>query len=238
VAAVALGALFVTGICNAVLDVSGFTLVQRGVGNEDRVTVFGVLEAFLGIGLLAGSLLAPALLSLVGTRAAFGVAGALLPVLALLTWRPIARGARTAAGTEENVTLLRRNPLFRPLPLTALDRLADRMLPVSFEPGETLMRIGEPGKQYFLIVDGEVDVSDGERHLRTCGAGEGVGEIALLRSVPRTATVEARTRVSAFAIDGPTFLAAVAGPAASAVADAVMSERLGQSQPSERNGTR
>ncbi len=79
VAALALFALFVTGISNAVLDVSGFTLVQRGVQNEDRVTVFGVLEGGLGAGLLVGSLLAPALIAVFGPRAAFVVAGAILP---------------------------------------------------------------------------------------------------------------------------------------------------------------
>jgi hypothetical protein len=228
--AVALAALFVTGVSNALLDVSGFTLVQRGVRNEDRVSVFAVLEGLLGVGLLLGSLLAPLLLYALGTRAAFAVSGALLPLVALAIWRPVVRAAEQTSSTEEHVALLRRNPLFAPLPLTALDRLAESLLPASFEPGEILMRKGDPGDDYLLIADGEVDVEDDGRHLRICGPGEGVGEIALLRRVPRTATVVARTRVTSYAIDGPTFLAAVAGPAASAAADALASARLEHSQ--------
>lgn len=233
-AAVALGALFVAGMSNAVLDVSGFTLVQRGVRNEDRVTVFGLMEGLFGVGLLAGSLLAPALLSLVGTRTAFAVAGAVLPIVALVISRQVTSGARAAAATEGHVALLRRNPLFSPLPLTALDRLAESLVPLSFATGDELMRKGELADRYLLIVDGEADVTDGDRHLRTCGPGDGVGEIALLRRIPRTASVVARTPVRAYGIAGEDFLAAIAGPTASAVAEAVASARLEHSHAPER----
>jgi MFS family permease len=229
-AAVALAALFAVGVSNAVLDISGFTLLQRGVRTEDRVAVFAVLEGLLGIGAFAGSLVAPALVAAFGARAAFVIAGAILPLLALATWRRIAHdAARTALGTE-HLALLRRNPLFAPLPLTALDRLAERMVPVSFAKGEVLMREGEPGEHYLLISSGSVEVSSDARVLGVCEAGDGVGEIALLRSVPRTATVTARERIEAFAIDAETFLAAVAGPAAAALAETIVSARLGRSE--------
>ncbi len=226
VALLAVAALFVTGVSNAVLDVSGFTLIQRGVRNEDRVTMFGVMEALLGVGLLTGSLVAPALVALLGTEGALVVAGAILPLLALVTWRPISRGTKQRASQEEHIALLRRNTLFAPLPLTALDRLAESLRPVSFEPGETLMRKGEPGERYVLIASGNVDVYDDELHLGTCGPDEGVGEIALIRRVPRTATVTALTRVEGYEIDAPTFLAALAGPAGRAAAESVAATRL------------
>ena len=89
--------------------------------------------------------------------------------------------------------LLRRNPLFAPLPLTALDRLAESLVPVSYGESEVVMREGDPGDVYVLIEHGEVDVSAEGRSLGTCGPGDGVGEIALLQRVPRTATVVART---------------------------------------------
>ena len=96
------------------------------------------------------------------------------------------------------------------------------------------MRKGEPGDHYLLIAEGEFEVSDGDRLLRTCGAGDGVGEIALLRRVPRTATVRACGPVRAYAIDGETFLEAVAGPAAGAMAAAVVSKRLEASERVEQ----
>ena len=105
---VALIALFATGVSNALLDVAGFTLVQRGVRKEqqDRVTVFGVMEALLGVGLLLGSLLAPALLAVLDVRGALVVAGLILPLVALLTWRPIAIHTRGREDAEELLSLL------------------------------------------------------------------------------------------------------------------------------------
>jgi MFS family permease len=232
VAALAVGALFVTGVSNAVLDVSGFTLIQRGVSNEDRVTMFGVMEGLFGFGLLAGSLVGPALVALLGARGGLLVAGAILPILALATRRPIATRMRRAPFTEARLALLRSNPLFAPLPLTALDRLAEGLLPVSFAPGDALMREHELGEEYLLIEEGEVHVTVDGALVSRCGPGEGVGEIALLRGVPRTATVVAQTPVEAYAIDAPTFLSAVSGPAAAAAAEALASRRLGEREAS------
>jgi MFS family permease len=230
VPAVALAALLVTGASNAILDVSGFTLMQRGVSNEDRVTVFAASESLWGTGLLVGSLLAPALIAIVGPRGAFLAAGAVLPLLAIVTWRPITHGSQAASGTEAHLALLRRNPLFAPLPLTALDRLSEGLAPVAFGAGDVVMREGDEGDHYVLIAEGEVEVSVDGRHLRTCGPGDGIGEIALLRRVPRTASVLAKTDVSAFEIDGAAFLAAVSGPAAAAAAEAVATARLEHSR--------
>src|SRR5262249_17079920 len=92
--------------------------------------------------------------------------------------------------------------------------------------GDVLMRKGDVGDHYLLLAYGEVEVTDGDRALQTCGPGEGIGEIALLRKVPRTATVVARTRVDAYAIDAEAFLSAVAGPAAGAAAESIASARL------------
>lgn len=229
-AALALVALFVTGVSNAVLDVSGFTLVQRGVRNEDRVTMFGVMEGSFGVGLLVGSLAGPALVAMLGTRGSLVVAGAILPILSLITWRPIATRTRRSPLVDAHIALLRRNPLFAPLPLTALDRLAESLVPVSYGESEVVMREGDLGDGYVLIEHGEVDVSVEGRSLGTCGPGDGVGEIALLRRVPRTATVVARTFVGGYAIDAAAFLTAVSGPAAAAAAEAVASGRLERSK--------
>jgi len=92
------------------------------------------------------------------------------------------------------------------------------------------MRKGEPGDHYVLIADGRIDVSDDDRPLATLGPGEGVGEIALLHAVPRTATATASTHVDAYAIGSPAFFEAVAGPAAAAAAEAVVAARLERSR--------
>ena len=230
VVAIALAGLVVTGFSNAALDVAGFTLIQRDTRNEDRITIFALVEVLVGLGILAGSLAAPVLVTLFGARGALVAAGAILPVMALATWRPITRGAPSGVARDERLALLRRNPLFAPLPLTALDVLAESMTPVSFAAGATLMRKGELGEDYVVIASGEVEVSDDGVSLGKYGPGDGVGEIALLREVPRTATVVAREPVEAFSIDRDAFLGAMTGYTARAAAEQIVAQRLGEAR--------
>ena len=100
------------------------------------------------------------------------------------------------------------------------------MTPVAFEPGDALMREGEPGDRYLVIETGACEVSIGGRPVRTASVGDGIGEIALLRDIPRTATVIATEPVRGYALDALSFRAAMAGPSAWAAAEAVMAERV------------
>ncbi len=77
---------------------------------------------------------------------------------------------------------------------------------------------GEPGDRFYLIADGSLDVSRAGMTLAKLGPGDFVGEIALLRNVPRTATVIAAEPSSLRALDRDHFLAAVTGSPAGAVA--------------------
>src|SRR5262249_23703500 len=115
------------------------------------------------------------------------------------------------------------------LPLTALERLAEGMRPVTVATGDVLMREGEPGDGYDVIERGRFEVRTGGRVISTVGPGDGVGEIALLRSGPRTATVTALADGSVYVLDATAFRAAVAGPTSAAAAAAVIEERLARS---------
>lgn len=233
----AAGALFVTGVSNAVLDVAGFTLLQRSVPNESRLAVFGLFEGLIGAGVALGSLSAPILLVMAGPQGALVIAGAILPMAALATWPRIARTDSEVVVPTRELALLREVPLFAPLPMTALERLAGGAVPVTFSNGEVLMAQGEAGDRYIVIESGAVDVTDHGRLLRRCGPGNGIGEIALLRRVPRTATATARSPVSGYALDRASFLDAVAAPASSAAAALVIRERLARSAEA-RSGRR
>jgi hypothetical protein len=193
------------------------------------MAVFGVLEAVASLGVAAGGAVAPLLLSAFGDRGALAIAGAVLPIAAVALWPRVYRVDREAILPERQLGLLRGVPLFASLPLTALERLAEAVRPVRHAAGTTILREGESGRDYFLIESGVVDVSVGGRPISSASAGEGFGEIALLRDVPRTATVVARTDVELEVVESGEFLAAVAGPTSRAAATALVDERLARS---------
>jgi CRP-like cAMP-binding protein len=105
--------------------------------------------------------------------------------------------------------------------MTAVERLVAGLVPLAGPAGTALMTQGEPGDRFVVIATGEIEVLVDGRPIHRLGPGAGVGEIALLRRTPRTATVRAVTDVTGYSIDAATFLAAVAGPAAAAVTERI-----------------
>ena len=223
---VALAAMVVIGVANAVFDVAIFTTFQRGTSNTERAPVFSVFEGIVGLGSLTGSLLAPVLLAAFGTRGALGVTGAVLPIVALVVYARIGRADKISVVHEPTLQLLREVPAFGELPLTAFERLATGLEPLTFAAGETVMREGEPGDRFIVVQSGEVEVSANGQPMHRLGRGAGLGEISLLRRSPRTATVTALTEVHAYAIPGSCFVAAVSGPAAAAVTERIAEANL------------
>ncbi|MGK2850303.1 MAG: MFS transporter [Candidatus Limnocylindrales bacterium] len=224
---VAVFATLAVGVSNTLLDVSGFTLVQRLTPNESRVGVLGLIDGVANGGVALGGVTAPFLIELLGIRGALIATGAILPIAAILTWSLLRRVDEGGPAEARRVELLRTDPLFAPLSLATVEHLASHLEPVSYDDGTWLMREGEPGREYVLIDAGTVEVSQAGRVLRTMGPGNGVGEIALLHDVPRTASVRAVGPVSAYSLDQDAFLEAVSGHAASrARASARAQERL------------
>jgi len=224
--AVALAAMVTIGVANATYDVALFTIIQRGTPNDERAPVLSVLEGVIGVGAISGSLLAPVLLWVFGTRGALLAGGAILPILALVIYWRIRDVGRITVVDEELVGLLRRVPEFAELPMTAVERLAQGLTPLASPAGTVLMTQGEPGDRFVVIATGEIDVLVDGRPVHRLGPGSGVGEIALLRRTPRTATVKAVTDVTGYGVDAATFLAAVAGPAAAAITERIVQANL------------
>jgi len=235
--AVALGAMAVTGVANAVYDVAIITIFQRGSTNQERAPVFSVFEGVAGLGLVTGSLLAPVLLGAFGTRGALAITGAILPIVAVIIYGRIGATDRVSVVDEEVVRLARGVDVFAQLPLTALERLVAGMTRVAAAQGDVLVREGEPGDTFVIVAAGAVEVTVGGAAMDRLGPGEGFGEIALLRRSPRTATVTALTDVTGYAVDAATFACAVSGPATAAISEQVASMHLrrgaaGESAPS------
>ena len=226
---VAVLAFVVTGVSNALLDVVGLTMLQRGCRNEQRGAVFALFEGAASLFAIIGYLLAPTLIALIGVQGAFVVTGAVLPVAAAIIWLLLRRYPEIEAVPWPLVERLRGVPAFRVLPLTGIERLLAAAEPVSFDAGDVLMAKGAPGDTFLVIDSGEAAVTDGERSLGIVGPGAGIGEIALLRGGIRTATVTALTKVHAQSFDAGSFLAAVSGPAAMEATSVILLERLARS---------
>jgi len=178
-----------------------------------------VVLAALGI----GSIAAPLLVDAFGAHAAIVIVGAALPVAAAVSW-PALRGLDDRLREPAHAALLRRVEFLASLPPALREQLAATLVEVRHPAGGTVIRQGEPGDRFYVLEEGEVEIEG-----NVLGPGASFGEIALLRDVPRTATVTARTDVVLQAVERDDFLAAVTGhEESSAAADAVIARRLGE----------
>ena len=205
--------LIVVGAGRALLDVASRTLMQRSVPAQLLGRVFGLLEGLTMAGLAVGALLVPALVHLGGSRLALLGVAAVLPLTAAVGGRGLFGLDSGTPVPVVQIALLRSLPLFAELPAPALEGLAGALTPVTVPAGTVLIRQGDPGDAYYAIAAGELDARQDGHLLRRCGRGEGVGEIALLRAIPRTATVVARTAATVYKLDRDPFLTAVLGHA-------------------------
>ena len=100
--------------------------------------------------------------------------------------------ARIRASADERASLAAL-PFFRGLDPTELHRILPRLVTVRVSAGQTVFSEGDPGDRYYIVREGEADLTIGGRPVRTLGPGSGFGEMALLFGRPRSATVAART---------------------------------------------
>ena len=206
--------LAVVGVGNAIEDVTGETLLQRLVSDDLLGRVLGVMFGGATLAMGVGAIAAPALIAVLGDRGALVATGAFLPALVLLSWRGL-RGIDAIAGApSRELALLDGVPMFAPLPLAAKEQVARSLIRIDRSAGTEIIREGDAGDRFYIVARGSAEVMCDGRHLRDCGPGDYFGEIALLRDVPRTATVTATDDVELFALERGAFVDAATGHAA------------------------
>jgi MFS family permease len=224
---VAVLAFALVGLGNTLVDVSAITLLQRTTPAAVAGRVFGVVESMVVAGMALGALLAPVLVGIGGPRVALIVTGAVLPILVLLTFTRLRVIDDGAGVDDEIIDALRRVPFLAPLPLATLEFLGGRVAAVELSAGRVLFKEGDAGDRFYILTSGSLEIGLAEGTKRE-EAPAYVGEIALLRDVPRTATVEAESECRFWAIDRSDFLAAVTGHAGSSgMAQDIVSARMG-----------
>jgi len=215
------------GVGLAVVDVAVRTVLQRLVTTTQLASVFGIAEGASMAGAAVGALMAGVLVAVVGLTTAIMVAGILLPMVAVAVLRTVSRGEAGVPIPFREIALLRRIPLFAPVPAPALEAAAAALIPVTMSAGTVVIRQGEVGDRFWLVDTGEVDVDQGGSVIARLGPGASFGELALIRDIPRTASVVAVTDVILFALDREAFLLTLtASPRAAHEASAVAARHL------------
>jgi MFS family permease len=193
--------LVIVGAIDIVADVNGTTILQTATPDNLLGRVFGAFEATLISSMLVGALVVGPLIDALGVRAAtvvFAVAGLAL----LLVCLPRLRRLEDAVGVR---VFVRRVPVLTSLPHRALDDLASRMELQKIPEGTDIVREGDVGDRLYILKEGEAEVvvrgeGKSEVEVATLSKNDYFGEIALLRDVPRTATVRSRGPVELYSL--------------------------------------
>ncbi len=222
----ALLAVAIMGFGNPLVDVNAMTIVQRLGDDKVMGRIFGALETGLIASMALGSVLMPLLLHLFGLRwalaiLAIGISAVVLPFMGRL------RRMNASLGEPDGLRLLRALPLFAPLEPKSLELVAQQLVRREVAAGETVITEGEAGDVFYVVESGALTASFRGEVLSHQGPGDPFGEIALLRDVPRTATVVADEPTVLYSLDRDAFLAAVTGNSeVSGQADDLIARRI------------
>ena len=209
--AAALTLLACVGIGNALVDLGLFTLMARLAPDDLLARVFGLLESLGALTVGLGAIVASLLVEMSGVRVALLVVGLLCPILVAAASPRLSRLDRFIGVRDQEIALLQGVPLFRPLPLPAVEQLARCLRPVTAPAGHVVFSQGDVGDYFYVIESGRAEVLGDGRTVATLEPGQAFGEIALLRQVPRTATVRATTELRLQALARDHFLPIVTG---------------------------
>ena len=213
------------GVANALVDVTIFTLIGRLA--EDRVLgrVNGVLESLVSVAVGLG-------IRAWHNRGALVALGSICPTVAVVGWTRLRVLDRTLAVRTDEIQLLRSVPMLHALPAVTIEQLARAVQQERIHAGEDVCVQGAPGDTFYVIETGDAEVFGDGKLVRTLGPGDHFGEIALLRKVPRTATVRARTEMGVSQLTRDVFIPAVSGYGASSLeADTAIGDRLATFSP-------
>lgn len=218
----------VSGAGGSISWMAGSTLLQRVAPEEMLARVFGVLQGLAVLAAVVSIAGTAALIEAFGAKAALVIVGAVLIAVVAGLWWPLSAIDREALVPDaEALALVRSMHIFAALPPHLIERIVVDLVPVEIAAGHMLMREGEPGDRCYLVAEGRAEVTRAGVHVGESAEGDLIGEIALLRNVPRTATVTALSPMQLFALEREPFLAAVTGhPQSHARAVALADERL------------
>jgi MFS family permease len=207
--AVALVALAVMGAGWTFVDVSGRIMLQRVIPLGGLSRAFGVLEGTSMAAEALGSVAGAVLIGWLGVGWTLVVASLLIIVVLLINRRALQEADIGVIVPIEHLHLLRSTLMFAALGPAELERLARTIDQESVGPGSAVCVQGEPGDRFYFVERGTARVVRDGMDVATLGTGDFFGEIALLRDIPRTATVEAVSDLDLLVLERGPFLDAI-----------------------------
>ena len=139
-----------------------------------------------------------------------------------------------ALGANAKIDLLKHAPLFEGCSKQELQKIAAIADQLDVPQGKVLIREGDRGREFFVIVEGEVEVRRKGRKVKNLGPGDFIGEISLLSKIPRVATVTALTPLSVLVITDRAFLALLEKlPNLTVKVARTLAERVGENELSD-----
>ncbi len=203
--------LVVSGAGAALAGTHGATVLNRWLPDHVAGRAWGALFGVGAATAALGSMAAPALSGWLGTDNAMipvGLAAALVPLACAPGLRFL---ESSATPTAEAQAVIGRTEVLSALPQVCLDRLAAAAVVRELAPGEVVVCEGDVGDEFYMVATGELQVTQDGHDVRRLGEGDSFGEVALLHSIPRTATVVALTEATVLTLDHEIFVATITG---------------------------
>ena len=211
--AFSMGMLVAVGAATTTFELTSLMLLQR-VSRLDLIGhVFALVEALQMMMLAIGVAIVPLAVHLFGAHWTPAAVGMFLVLLAAALGMRVVYIDRHARVPVTEMAVLRSTSLFGALPGPALETVAREAQRVEIPAGDVIVQQGDPGVEYFAVISGRLAVAIDSTDRRELGPGDDFGEVALIRDVPRSATVRAITDAVLLVVDRQTFLTAVTGHA-------------------------
>ena len=193
----------------SILLVSTNALMLRTVLSSDQPAIFGLTASlqFAGVGI--GGVLASVLVMIFGLNDAPWLFGIFLSFIAIYFWILAQSRFSDIELFERELRVVQNNELFKALPVGPALQVATSLRMSEFETGSKIMSKGDNGDAAFIIENGVANVDIDGTNVASLKQGDIFGEIALLNDVPRTATVTAATKLSAWRLNRDSFLYAL-----------------------------
>ncbi len=220
------------GLAGAVFDTTGRTLLQRSAPSDAIAGSFSILEALMDTGLVVGVVLVRVAIAIGGLKAALFAPAIVATLLIGGLWHRIHKIDASATVPQVEIQLLRSISIFAALPVPSLESVARGLEPLTVSQGTIVVKEGEQGDRYYAVAEGELAISRDGENLQMISRGDGFGEIALIRDVPRQATVIATTDALLYTLQKEPFVQAVTGHARTiTTVRTIIMRHLGDSDP-------